>query len=345
MEPTHADARQSASPQRLEEDVRQAVEAAMWAPSVHNTQPWLFSRRDDRISLRADADRRLGVADPDGREMLISCGAALFTLRLAVRRLGYEPELRLLPDPDRPHLIADLYLGRPGAAAESEDDLRLHGRIRRRRTHRGAFKPGPVPGALLSALRCEAQREGAALRLIVDRHTKGAVAALTVAAEHMHQLIPSYAGELARWAPAPGSRRQEGVHETAYPREASRTDPHFAGRDFARGHGWGVEPAIAHWFEEPSAGVACILTTQSDEPRDWLRAGQALQRVLLRASLQEDVSAAFHTQALEVPELRELIRTRFCVGEHPQMLLRLGNADGEFTTVRRPLEQVLTEEP
>ena len=83
-------------------EVRSAVEAATWAPSVHNTQPWLFSRSGDRISLRADSDRRLGIVDPDGREMLISCGAALFTLRVAVREMGREPEVRLLPDPDRP---------------------------------------------------------------------------------------------------------------------------------------------------------------------------------------------------------------------------------------------------
>jgi hypothetical protein len=66
-----------------------------------------------------------------------------------------------------------------------------------------------------------------------------------------------------------------------------------------------------------------LLTTRTDRRADWLRAGQALQRILLRATAEE-VSAAFHTQALEVPELREFIRVRFSDGAHPQMLLRLG---------------------
>ncbi|MEU5882450.1 hypothetical protein [Spirillospora sp. NPDC047279] len=327
---------------KLAEDARAAVDAATWAPSVHNTQPWLFGRRGARISLRADADRRLTVADPDGREAQISCGAALFTLRVAARELGYEPRVDLLPDPDRPNLLADVHL--EGRAGATDDNRRLYGEIRRRRTHRGAFKPDPVPEGLLALLRQEAQREGAALRVIVDAHTQGAIAALTVAAEHLHRLTPAYAGELARWAPAPGNPRREGVHEAAYPKEEPRTEPHFAGRTFGRGHGWGAETAAGDRPEEPAAGVACVLTTKGDGPADRLKAGQAMQRVLLRAAAEGEVSAAFHTQALEVPELRAFIGARFCAGDHPQIILRLGVAAGGFTTVRRPVGEVLTEE-
>src|SRR6266496_2383450 len=55
------------------------VAAAVWAPSVHNTQPWWFSADGQELRLHADARRQLRVADPRGREMMISCGAALFT--------------------------------------------------------------------------------------------------------------------------------------------------------------------------------------------------------------------------------------------------------------------------
>ena len=82
-----------------EDIVRYVVASAVWAPSVHNTQPWRFSADGQEICLHADPVRQLTVADPDGREMLISCGAALFTARLALRSLGYIPEAALLPDP------------------------------------------------------------------------------------------------------------------------------------------------------------------------------------------------------------------------------------------------------
>jgi hypothetical protein len=92
-------------------------------------------------------------------------------------------------------------------------------------------------------------------------------------------------------------------------------------------------------------GTAVMLTTSADGPGEWLRAGQALQRILLAAGLAEDLSAAFHTQPLEVPELREFIRTRFYRGEHPQVLLRLGTAIADtFETVRRPVGEVIHED-
>src|SRR5215472_16159457 len=84
--------------------------AAARAPSVHNTQPWRFAVGPHAIDLYADPKRKLGQ-DRDGREMLISCGAALFGLRLAVRGLGYLPAVRLLPDSSQPTLLARVALG------------------------------------------------------------------------------------------------------------------------------------------------------------------------------------------------------------------------------------------
>ncbi|XRQ14449.1 Acg family FMN-binding oxidoreductase [Actinomadura welshii] len=326
---------------RIAADARRAVEDAVWAPSVHNTQPWRFRAGGGRITLRADPDRRLATADPDGREMLISCGAALYTLRVSLRRLGYEPVVHLLPDPDRPHLLADVAMrpGEPaGAAAEHE-----HEQIRRRHSHRGAFRADPVPAGVQAALRHAAEKEGARLVQAVDADVQGALAALTDAAEHLQRRTPAYATEIARWAPAPGTARRDGVQQDSYPRQTPRTAPHFPARDFARGQDWGVD--AQEDGGAAAAGLVILLVSGRDTPADWLRAGQALQRVLLRAT-GHGLSAAYHTQALQVPELREFIRARFCGDAYPQQLLRLGVAGGEaLSSVRRPVDDVLTEEP
>ena len=134
-----------------EEIARYVVAKAVWAPSVHNTQPWRFAVEGRQIGLHADAGRRLVVADPDGREMLISCGAALFNMRLALRSLGYTPVTCVLPDPGQPTWVAQVSW-RQGAAAD-EFERRLSGHVLTRRTHRGAFDPEPLPPDTLAALR------------------------------------------------------------------------------------------------------------------------------------------------------------------------------------------------
>src|SRR6185437_16580837 len=138
-------------PMTAEEIVRYVVSRAVWAPSLHNTQPWRFAADGGpRISLHADVERRLAVADPDGREMMISCGAALFTIRLALRSLGYIPETQVLPDPEQPTLVAQVSW--PDRAAACELERRLSGHVLIRRTHRGAFDPEPLPPSALAAL-------------------------------------------------------------------------------------------------------------------------------------------------------------------------------------------------
>src|SRR5262249_6776350 len=154
---------QPASPGSLtaEEIAEYAVTAAVWAPSVHNTQPWLFTAAGQQISLHADAARPLRFADPDGREMMISCGAALFTARLALRSLDFVPQTTLLPDPGQPLLVARVSWGR--RAARTELEQRLFGQVRQRRTHRGGFDLAPLPAGALGRPRRGAAPGGGAV--------------------------------------------------------------------------------------------------------------------------------------------------------------------------------------
>ncbi len=325
-------------PLTADEIARYVVTAAVWAPSVHNTQPWRFTACGQQIGLYADARRQLAAADPDGREMMISCGAALFTARLGLRSLGYIPETSVLPDTGQPLLVARVSWGRRAACTGFEQ--RLFGQVRARRTHRGGFDVVPLPPGLLAALREGAARYGAMLRIVADDGRRAALAAAVQEAERVHRLDAGRVAELARWAPAPGSPRDDGVPPAAYPARAEHTDPDFPGRDFAHGRRWGFPP-LSTTPRFRSAGVAALLTTPGDRPADWIGAGQALQRILLTAS-GFGAAAALHTQPLEFGWLRESIRTQVSDGAYPQMVLRFGTVIQAAASVRRPPGDVLS---
>ena len=126
---------------------------------------------------------------------------------------------------------------------------------------------------------------------------------------------------------------------TSYPARAEHTDPDFPGRDFARGHGWGMPP-LSSATSIRAAGVAGLLTTAADRPADWVNAGQALQRILLTASAS-GAAVALHSQPLELPWLREFIRTQLSDGAYPHLVLRIGMVTQMAVSVRRDPGDVL----
>src|SRR5215211_1824241 len=86
--------------------LRECLVAATAAPSIHNTQPWLFRLYGGTVDVLVDRRRQLATLDPQGREMLVSVGAAVFNLRVAVRANGRSARVRLMPDRSQPDLVA-----------------------------------------------------------------------------------------------------------------------------------------------------------------------------------------------------------------------------------------------
>ena len=320
-----------------EEVARFVVDAAVHAPSVHNTQPWWFYGVDHEIGVHADDERRLPVADPDGREMMISCGAAVFTSRVALRYIGVVPKVRVLPEPGLGTLVAKINWTEPTPPVDYEREL--FAQIRHRRTHRGGFDAKPLPEGIVSALMDEAFKEGATLRILPSAPERSALAAVVEAGDYALRANAARSREESRWSPPPGSTRGDGVPATAYPARPGRIEPNFPARDFAHGHGWGLPPADEGQLPR-SAGLVAVLTTTSDRPEDWVAAGQALQRVLLFATAC-GLSAALHSQPLEIPQLRDFIKVQFCDGAYPQMVVRIGATSDRALSVRRPVEDVL----
>jgi nitroreductase len=188
----------------LDEDgiVRRLIGAAGAAPSIHNTQPWRFRVTGDFIELHGDPDRMLWVADPLGRALHLSCGAALFNLRLAVRALGAKPLVWPIPYPQRePTLLASVQL-EPGRPATSQE-YGMYEVIHQRHTSREPFSERPIPESVKSALEQEAGYEFAVLRMLNDRDAVVALD-LAAAADKMLAAYFDHRVELETWIATEG---------------------------------------------------------------------------------------------------------------------------------------------
>ena len=324
------DAHEPRSPQGglTEDDLIGCVRAAIRAPSIYNSQPWRFRFRHGGVEVFADQTRRLEVIDPAGRELMISVGAAIFNLRLAVRRLGRVPAVRLFPDAAEPDLVATVT---PGANAPPSAMLTaLADAIPRRHTNRQPFAQVAVPAGLLDTLTDTARLEGAGLR-VADAAARSAMLSIVRTAEQRLRSQGRYRAELTDWTRHRRGQPDRVPGQSFGPWSALETVPL---RDFGL-----TLPQLRQGVEpfEPFPALV-VLTSESDTPPSWVASGQALQRVLLTAT-EHNLAATPMSQPLEIPALRELVTGT--AGGWAQVILGLGYAPPTTPSPRRPLADVL----
>jgi nitroreductase len=303
------------------------VAAAAMAPSILNTQPWSFEVRDDTIDLYADADRAvLRRIDPIGRQLKISCGAALLNMRVTAAHLGRAIEVTLMPDPAKPRLVATVNIG-PRIPVR-DPDAALQAAVRRRHTHRRAFTRRVVPGAIVRELVEAAQVEHAAL-FVMSRAERAWLLDLVALSDAILVDDPGYDRDLAPWTDD-NPQRHDGIPPSSFGTMSVTGSPPM--RNFAHADSR-ISLPRRHYPGDP---CVAILSTPHDTEIAWLHAGQALQRVLLLATLR-GLSASFLNQPLETAEIRQEL---FPFG-HPQMIMRLGYAQPDVATPRRPLSEII----
>ncbi|RZS43813.1 nitroreductase family protein [Herbihabitans rhizosphaerae] len=288
------------------------LHAAIQAPSPYNTQPWRFGPRRGGVDVLLDRDRVLAVADQDGREARIACGAALFNLRTSLRTKEIGVHVRLTPSPSSGELLADVRFGARQKSCGEEHMLAAA--IPNRHTNREPFLPRPLPGRTRHALVRAAGCEGTGLYLVDDPAGCRAVSELVEAAAEAQHGDPRYLAELARWT-TDCPRASDGV-----PRDANPL--------------WHKE------VPDQREQLVGVLLTSGDTAADQVRAGLALQRVLLTATAW-GATASFLSPVVELAESRAALRSMLDIRGHPQAVVRLGYGYPRQITARRPIADVL----
>lgn len=313
------------------DDVRAVLIAASAAPSLHNSQPWRFVCTPTTIELHLDTTRELPAVDPDHREMLLACGAALLNLRLALRARGAHAVVSLLPDPARPGLLARIRPG--GNHPVPPADHALAQAITQRHTNRRPFLPAPVPRTVVTALRAAARTELSWLATLAPVQLP-LLRAQVSAAHRTQQEDPAFRVEWDRWTGRPeGSVDGVPVRSSGPLREPQ---DEWVLRDFSGGRGKQRVPGKDF---EPDPLIV-VIGSVHDQPPAHLQAGQAMQRVLLTATTL-GLSASFLSQVVEVPATRQQLRDLIGGGLWPQIVLRLGYGSPVPPTPRRDLSEIV----
>lgn len=319
----------------MSEKLRFFIAYATLAPSSHNTQPWLFRLVDNVIYLYADRTRALPVADPDDRELVMSCGAALYNLTLAIRHFGYKASVVLLPDPGDPDWVARVQVDVAEEVKPEENEL--FWAVPARHTNRKAYTAQPVPASLSNAIQAVADAEGAWLHIVQGDDQRHAVVDLIVEADRIQWADKRFRRELAAWLHPKRRLSQDGIPGYTF---GTAEVVAYVGPFLLRTFDWGQGQAAKDRQLATGSPLLAVLGTESDTPAAWMTAGQALQHVLLQ-TCNAGISASFLNQPIEVAELRPRLRDLLGESGFPQLLLRMGYGPDISPTPRRPLRAVI----
>ncbi|MFZ0718448.1 Acg family FMN-binding oxidoreductase [Mycobacterium sp.] len=308
--------------------VRTILALASRAPSVHNTQPWRWRVGAESLHLYSDVSRHLPKTDPDGRDLILSCGAALNHCVVALAAVGWRAKVTRLPNPADPDHLAAIEVSPHSADAL---DIALAAAIPRRRTDRRTYSSWSVPVRDIALMAARAARNGVTLCQVDDIDKLHRIVAQSVWDHMTHD----YLVELTAWSGRYASVAGVPARNAPVPdRNAKIPSRHFA------------SPALAMTpGSSPTEDSAVILAlgTRTDDRLAQLRAGEATSVVLLTAT-SLGLSSCPVTEPLETAETRELVRSDiFGDSRYPQMLLRVGwapvNADPLPSTPRRELDE------
>ncbi|UXA08369.1 NAD(P)H nitroreductase [Mycobacterium sp. SMC-2] len=315
------------------EVIRDAVMLASRAPSLHNSQPWRWIVEHAGLQLWADPCRLVPATDHTGRELLLSCGAVLDHLRVAMAAAGWECATERLPDPSLPNHLATLRFH--ALDAVSEQHRRRAAAIGRRRTDRLPFGAPAGWPALHSALRCAVMPFNVLLDVVPD-DDRPRLAEESALIESLRRYDTTYLSEL-RWWTSPFESDETHVPQTSLvsSSEAARVD---VSRRFPPVGGGHRRTAVDH----DCSKIVVLSTRHGDAPLDVLRCGEALSAVLLECTMAGAATCTL-THMTEIEQSRRIVTSIVGTTGAPQLLIRVGSAPPGGQHVEATSRRLVTE--
>ena len=307
------------------------------APSVHNSQPWRWVAEvgpdKSTVHLYVDRGRTVPATDHSGREAILSCGAVLDHLRIAMTAAQYQTTITRFPDPNDPSHLATLEFSPTDHVTEAQQN-RARAMLQRR-TDRLPFRPPTEWHLFEPVLRSTFDEDVAMLDVLSDDQRPRLVEASELS-EALRRDDPSYHVELDWWTSS--FALAQGLPPSALLSVAERRRVEIA-RDFPiRSQQDRRSEIAADWSK------ILVLSTPDDTRADVLRCGEVLSTVLVECTMAGMATCTL-THLIESEESRDIVGDLIGQRGEPQVLIRVGIAppmeSPPAPTPRRPLDSVL----
>ena len=342
------------------------VDAARWAPSGGNIQPWRFEADAHEIRMYLVPDRTTTM-DVRHRGSYVAIGAALFNARVAAASLKNLGDCQLFPEGSPSHHVATLMVG----DATDYEIAPLASRVRTRVANRQFGDGEPLDEQVMKILTRGVEREGAQLRLATDRRRIETMAELLGESDRIRFLLPTLHREMVGELRFPG---RDSLSEGLDVRTLELSPPELAALDLLRRPD--VMAHLADWRTGQmlgartraavgSSSAVAVVSVPRTDPAWYVRGGAAVERLWLTAELHglavQPVSPVF-LYAIDDKDLLRLggerhvetihgLSQRFHDfwdlddGEEATLLLRLSHAPAPSTrSARLPLRELLSRE-
>jgi hypothetical protein len=268
-----------------------AIKYAALAPTENDLRPWHFRVSDAELELMARPAPASEAIDPDGRESIIGCGAALLYVKLALKHFGCLGRVALFPDLDQPALAARVHFGFC-REREAQEKL-LFEAMSESRANVSPLGEIPVSETMLAALGQAAAGERGWLDFVQSEMSRQLVMEIRLAADRLRINFDH-------------SRRARGFFSFGGRTPDSKTAA--------------LEPV--RQLPVPAATLA-VVKTKTDDKHGWLAAGETMARTVLQAQAL-GLSWGFYNP-MRRREAREALRMGVGHKGFAQIILRFGS--------------------
>lgn len=308
----------------LQEQIKFLIGYGILAPSTHNTQPWQFDVGQKELKISANPLVDLPNADPQKRNLQISLGCCVTNIVVAAEHFGLEVLVRW--GQERISLTFQ-------KQTTNKISPKLFDVITKRFSDKLAYQDVQLNTFDKEKLLRLLPPKGCNLVLLTDRDKIRITAEAQRAATLNYASNRQFFKELSQWLRPSNSKQENGM--PGFVIGLSNIQSKMM-RFMIRNVKGSVKLAAKQdYIKIMSSSATGFITTQSDNPEEWFKAGRFYELLALEATANNVVMTPL-AAVIEDKQQRAKIVGELSLGNKPQIFFRLGYSNHKpYHTPRR----------